>query len=214
MAHPDDPELACGGTIALWTRTDAVYYILISSGDKGTWIRTDSPYKIAALREQEAWRAARYLGVRKVIFMRRSDGDIACSDMLKLELAMLIRHLRPDTIVTHDPWRRQFHSDHRATGFAVIDAVMIARDWHFSPAMMEIGLRKHRARELLLTPTDTPTLFHDITLTLRRKIAATRKHKSQLTTLYRWEQRIIERARNEGISAGYAYAEGFYWMRI
>lgn len=214
MAHPDDPELACGGTIARWTGTDTVYYILISSGDKGTRLKSDSPFKVAALREQEAQRAARYLGVKKVIFMRRPDGDIARNDMLKLELAMLIRHLQPDTIVTHDPWRRQFHPDHRAAGFAVIDAIMIARDRHFSPAMMEIGLRRHRARELLLTPTDEPTVVHDITDTLRKKITAIKKHKSQITNLHRWEQHIMRRAREEGSSAGYAYAEGFYRMLI
>ena len=214
MAHPDDPELACGGTIALWTRTAPVYYILVSSGDKGTRMRNDSPYRVAALREKEARIAARYLGVKKVVFLRQSDGSIAHSHTLALELAMLIRYLQPHTIVSHDPWRRQFHPDHRTTGLMVIDAIMIARDWHFSPAMMEVGLAKHRARELLLTPTDNPTMFHDITNVFDKKIAAIKKHKSQLANLYRWEQRITKRAAEEGKRAGYQYAEAFYRMRI
>jgi LmbE family N-acetylglucosaminyl deacetylase len=214
MAHPDDPELACGGTIALWERTDRIYYILLSSGDKGSWHRDDSPYEIARLREKEAQHAAQYLGVKKVVFLRQVDGAIAHNNMIALELAMLIRHYKPHTVVTHDPWRRQFHPDHRATGLAVIDAIMIARDWHFSPAMMEIGLKKHRARELLLTPTDNPNVIHDITSTFRKKINAIKKHKSQLTNLYRWEQRITRRAREEGENSGYQYAEGFFRMRV
>jgi LmbE family N-acetylglucosaminyl deacetylase len=214
MAHPDDPELACGGTIALWVRTDTVYYVLLSSGDKGTRHPNDSPYAIARLREKEAQQAARYLGVKKIIFLRQMDGAIACNRAIALELAMLIRHYKPYTIVTHDPWRRQFHPDHRATGLAVIDSIMIARDWHFSSAMMEIGLKKHRTRELLLTPTDNPNVSNDITSTLKRKISAIKKHRSQLTNLYRWEQRIRRRARDEGQAVGYQYAEGFFRMRV
>jgi len=214
MAHPDDPELACGGTIALWTRDNDVHYILVSSGDKGTWTRNASPHRIASIREKEARAAARYLGVKKVVFLRQPDGSIAQNRTLALEIAMLIRHLKPYSIITHDPWRRQFHPDHRATGLAVIDAVMIARDWHFSPAMMEIGLARHRSRELLLTPTDNPMVFHDITEVMGRKISAIKKHKSQLTNLYRWEQRITKRAADEGKHAGYQYAEGFFRMRI
>lgn len=214
MAHPDDPELACGGTIAIWARTTPVQYILVSSGDKGTRTRKDSPFRIAALREKEARTAAQYLGVKKVIFLRQPDGSVEHNQTLALELAILIRHIQPYSIVTHDPWRRQFHPDHRATGLAVIDAIMIARDWLFSPALMEIGLAKHRTHELLLTPTDNPTVFQDITGVLDKKISAIKKHKSQLSNLYRWEQRITQRAEEEGKRAGYRHAEAFFRMRI
>jgi len=214
MAHPDDPELACGGTIAQWTKHDAVNYILVSSGDKGSWKKGASPHVVASLRETEAKKAARFLGVKKVIFLRQADGSIAYNPLLRIEIAILIRSLKPYTIVTHDPWRRQFHPDHRATGLVVIDAIMIARDWHFSPALAEIGLKIHRAKELLLTPTDRPNLVHDVSHTMSRKIRAIKLHRSQLKNLYRWEQRITQRARQEGQKRGFAYAEAFYKMRI
>lgn len=214
MAHPDDPELACGGTIARWARQDRVTHVIVSCGEKGTWNKNASPLRIAAMREQEAQRAAKMLGSKKVIFLRHPDGDIAKDSTLSLELAALIRHLKPFTIVTHDPWRRQFHPDHRATGFAVIDAVMIARDWHFSPVLKEIGLKVHRAKELLLTPTDAPTFVSDITATFKKKIAAIRCHKSQLGQLPGWEKRITLFALSTGKPAGFTYGEGFYKMPI
>ncbi len=77
MAHPDDPELACGGTVARWAEYDEVSYIIVSCGEKGTWQKHDSPNKTAYRREQEAKRAAKYLGVKKVIFLRHPDGNIA-----------------------------------------------------------------------------------------------------------------------------------------
>lgn len=214
MAHPDDPELACGGTIATWARRDRVTHIIVSCGEKGTWEKNASPLRIADAREREAQRAARTLGSKKVVFLRHPDGAVAGSKTLALELAALIRHLAPHTIVTHDPWRRQFHPDHRATGFAVIEAIMIARDWHFYPVLREIGLKAHRATELLLTPTDEPTFVSDVTGTFNKKLAAIRCHKSQLRQLPGWEKRITAFAASVGKPAGFTYGEGFYRMRI
>jgi len=214
MAHPDDPELACGGTVARWACQDIVTHIIVSCGEKGSWDKHDSPLEIAAMREKEAQRAAKILGTKKVIFLRHPDGDVRKSTTLGLELAALIRHLKPYTIVTHDPWRRQFHPDHRATGFAVIEAVMIARDWHFSPVLKEIGLKVHRARELLLTPTDEPTFVNDITATFKKKLTAIQCHKSQLGQLPGWKKRITVFASSTGKPAGFKYGEGFYRMRI
>lgn len=214
MAHPDDPELACGGTIAQWIKKDTIVYVIVSCGEKGTWDKNASPYKIAQVREKEATKAAKFLGAKKVMFLRHPDGNISNAGTLKIELAALIRHFRPYTIVTHDPWIRMFHPDHRATAHAVIDAVMIARDWHFFPFLDEVGLKAHRAKELLLTPTDKPSYINDITRTYEKKIAAIKYHKSQLKQLPGWEKRITMRAIADGKTAGYKYGEAFFKMRI
>lgn len=214
MAHPDDPELACGGSIAQWTKKDEVNYIVISSGEKGTWRKKNSPFIIAHTREREAKRAAKFLGVKRIIFLRHPDGEVGNIRTLKLEIAALVRHIKPYTIVTHDPWRRQFHPDHRATGFAVIDAIMIARDWHFYPFLREVGLDVHRPKELLLTPTDKPNFINDITTAFVKKIKAIKIHKSQLVQLPRWERRIKKRAEIDGKPSGFKFGEGFYKIRV
>jgi LmbE family N-acetylglucosaminyl deacetylase len=214
MAHADDPELACGGTIALWARHEPVHIIIVSSGEKGTWQKNAGLLNLPAKREAEAKRSARYLGVKKVIFLRHPDGEVTSIQTLKIELAAIIRSIKPRTIITHDPWRRQFHPDHRATGFAVIDAVMIARDRHFYPFLLEIGLNEHRPKELLFTPTDKPTVVKDITATFSKKIKAIQFHTSQLRQLPRWKKRIEQRALNEGFPAGFKYGEAFYKMDL
>jgi LmbE family N-acetylglucosaminyl deacetylase len=215
MAHPDDPELSCGGTIAQWTAEgDTVYYIIVSCGEKGTWEKDTSPFRVAEVREQEALKAAQFLGVKKVIFLRHPDGNVDLASTLRLELAALIRHLKPHTVVTHDPWRKHFHPDHRATGFAVIKAIMISRDWHFFPFLTEIGLPTHRSKELLFSPSDTPTFIVDVSGTFEQKLEAIGMHKSQLDQLPDWEERISEFARKVGSSEGYEYGEGFFQMRV
>lgn len=214
MAHPDDPELACGGSIAQWAEVDKVYYGIVSSGEKGTDKPNVSPFKLAERREEEAERAARFLGVKKVIFFRHPDGEIESVKTLKVEIAALIRHLKPHTVVTHDPWCRKIHPDHRATAWAVIDAVTIARDWHFYPFLLEINLPPHRPEEVLLTPTDEPTFINDISSTFKKKVEAIQIHKSQLPQLSGWKQEIEKRAKIEGGRSGFEFGEGFYQLLI
>ncbi|HID32299.1 MAG TPA: PIG-L family deacetylase [bacterium (Candidatus Stahlbacteria)] len=214
VAHTDDAELCAGGTIALWTQTDPVYYIIVTCGEKGSWERDTSPYDIAKMREGEALKAAEFLGVKKVIFLRHGDGAVSEVKTLKLELAALVRKLKPSTIVSHDPWARWFHPDHRATGWAVIEAVMIARDYHFYPFLLELGLRPHRVEDLLLGPTDEPNFIVDISDTFKKKLEAIKIHESQLNQLPDWERRITRRAKVMGEIKRCDYGEGFYQLFI
>jgi len=215
MSHPDDAELSCGGSVVKWTQRDDVYYIIVSSGEKGSWDKKESVFDIGKKREKEAIKAADYLGVKKVIFLKYSDGDVVEVKTLKLEIAALIRYIKPDTIVTHDPlWSRYFHPDHRATAHAAIEGAMIAREWHFYPFLIEIGLPPHRPGELLLTPTDRPTIINDITNTIDKKIESMKFHKSQVKQLPDWEQRIRDFAKIVGKKAGFEYGEGFYRMQL
>ena len=214
MAHPDDPELSCGGSIARWAECDDVFYIIVSCGEKGSWKRDASPLLVARKREQEARRAAQYLGVKKIVFLRHPDGELSNMKTLKLELAALIRQFKPYTIVTHDPWSRYFHPDHRATAHAVIEGIMIARDWHFYPFLLEIGLKPHRPKELLLGITERPSYVSDITQTYQKKLKAISMHKSQLGQLPNWRKRVLERIKKDGAQGGYEFGEGFYEMRV
>ncbi len=214
MAHPDDPELACGGTIARWAEKDKVYNVIVTCGEKGTWDKDASPLLVAATREKEAQKAARFLGVKKVIFLRHPDGEVGSVRTLKLELAALIRKYKPYTVVTHDPWSKFFHPDHRATAHGVIEAIMIARDWHFYPFLLEVGLRPHRPAELLLGVTENPNHVIDVTTTTAKKIRAITMHRSQLEQLPGWQRRVRDRMKSDGARAGYEYGEGFYSMRI
>ena len=210
-AHPDDAELSCGGTVAKWTAAGRlVHYVICTNGDKGTHDHQLSPYRLAEMREAEQRAAAEHLGVKEVIFLRHRDGELESSMALRAELAMLIRHFRPQIICTHDGWRPyQIHPDHRVVGVTTCDAIVAARDHLFLPAMAAIGLNEHAPSELYLWSTDSPDYFEDISEVVERKIEAVSRHRSQLPQMPGWEDRVRQWAAETGRQAGVPYAEGF-----
>ena len=59
MAHPDDPEFFCGGTIAMWCAAGTeVTYLILTNGNKGSDDPEMTPEKLAAVRREEQQAAA------------------------------------------------------------------------------------------------------------------------------------------------------------
>ena len=51
IAHPDDGEFMAAGTMAKWARQGSeIYYVLCTSGDKGTSDPNVNPEELAAIR--------------------------------------------------------------------------------------------------------------------------------------------------------------------
>ncbi len=51
MAHPDDAEFSCAGTVARYAAAGAhVEYVLATSGNRGSHDPTMTPEKLAAIR--------------------------------------------------------------------------------------------------------------------------------------------------------------------
>lgn len=187
-----------------------IRYVICTNGDKGTHDRNLSPHRLAELREAEQQAAAELLGIEGVIFLRHPDGELEPTLALRAELALLIRHYRPEIIFTHDGWRPyMIHPDHRAAGLAACDAIVAARDHLFLPAMTAIGLEPFAPSELYLWGTDAADYFEDITETIERKIQAIACHRTQLEHMSDWEPRIRQWAADTGVQAGVPYAEGF-----
>ena len=86
-------------------------------------------------RREEQREAARRLSddrVGEVIFLDRVDGELENDVATRTEIVAAIRRLRPDVVLSHDPWKRyRLHPDHRVTGQLVCDAIVGARDPHF-----------------------------------------------------------------------------------
>jgi len=211
MAHPDDAELGCGGTIAKWTKEGReVQYVICTNGDKGTKDMGLSPHRLAEMREDEQLRAARVLGVKSVTFLRNRDGELEVTLAFRNELALLIRQYKPYIIVTHDPWRPYLlHPDHRAVGFTTSDAVVASRDHLFLPAQTGAGFSPHCPHEIYFTYPENPDLFVDISETLDKKLEALGQHRSQLEIHPNWKKMIAERALECGKKGSMPYAESF-----
>ena len=180
-AHPDDIEFGAGGSIAAWAAAGAsVTMLIVTDGSKGTWDPSLGPEELAATRRAEQEAAARVLGANEIRHLDHVDGELEYTMQLRREICRHIREVKPDIVISHDPWQRyQLHPDHRATGWAVIDGVVSARDHLFFP---EQNLDAHRPQAVLLWSADAPDHWQDLGPTFDVKIAALLCHSSQGTS--------------------------------
>ena len=77
MAHPDDIDFGSAGSVARWCSEGwTVYYVLATSGDKGTHDPDMPPETLAATREKEQRAAGEAIGVKEFVFLRHHDGEL------------------------------------------------------------------------------------------------------------------------------------------
>jgi LmbE family N-acetylglucosaminyl deacetylase len=219
-AHPDDPEVSCGGTLARWAAAGAEVHVAIGcTGDKGSSDPATDPVALAAQRAEEVTAAAAALGLAGVELLGHPDGDLDVTPTLKAEIIGLVRRLAPDTVVCPDPTAVFFgdgyvsHADHRAIGWATIDAVAPAAA---SPLYHpELG-PAHQVATMLLSGTLEPDAWVDIESALDAKVAAIFAHASQLADdADDWLADFIRhRAEGEGRKAGLGFAESFRRLRF
>jgi LmbE family N-acetylglucosaminyl deacetylase len=212
-AHPDDVELQAGGTIAAWAR-DGVHVELacFTAGEKGSHDPAADPAEVATIRRREAEEAAALLGATAVHFLGAVDGELEATMALRLAVARLVRTVRPDVVIGHDPWRRWLlHPDHRAAGLLTVDGVVAARDPLYA-ASERPRLPAHRPHSILLFGTDAPDEVVDISATIDTKLAALRAHASQIGDPTDLDRRI--RTWNAAIGAqfGLPCAEAFHLL--
>ncbi len=198
--------------------------LIITDGSKGTWDESISAAELAATRRIEQQAAAAALGATgELVFLDRVDGELEHDRALQAELCLWIRRLRPDVVLGFDPWKRyMMHPDHRAAGWAAVDAVVAARDHLFFPEQLTDGLTKHRPEALLLWSADEPDHWVDIGDTFETKMAALLCHRSQAHSTMQdahehgpeaFETRMREWAKRLGEPAGIDFAESFRFMR-
>jgi LmbE family N-acetylglucosaminyl deacetylase len=191
MAHPDDIEFGCAGTVARWVNEGCeVAYVLVTSGDVGIAKTELTRRQAAEIREAEQQAAAEVVGVREVIFLGEPDGMVENTLALRKKLVRQIRRFRPEVVITTDPttlWAGENyinHPDHRAVAMATIDAIFPAAGQpHVFEELAEEGLKAHKVRKVYVMNwgEGAPgTLFVNVSETIDLKLAALKKHVSQM----------------------------------
>ena len=101
MAHPDDVEFMAGGLIAQWARAGVeLHYCLLTDGNSGSRDPALTPAALAELRRVEQRAAGAIFGVAGYTFLGRPDGRLVATVELRLEIARVIRRVRPDTVAS------------------------------------------------------------------------------------------------------------------
>lgn len=193
-AHPDDLELACGGTLArLVDVGHDVHSLVMSSGDVGG---------NAAARMQEAVCGARRLGIEAVEVHDFPDTNLALTSReMTLAIESMIAKVQPDIILTHSAHDQ--HQDH----FAVHQAVLRAARRHHSVMCFESPS---------VTGEFRPTVFFDIDEYIDIKQGAVEVHQDQIRgdKIYMGKERLQGTAVFRGGQVKRRRAEGFEVVRL
>jgi len=211
VAHPDDAEMVCAGTLARGKREGAVVGIcVLCQGDKG------QPHKpvsdLASRRRKEMIASARLLGSR-LFFGRIPDGRLADDARTRLKVIEIFRQFKPTLVLAHPP--EDYHPDHR-----IASALAEAATWFCAS-------RGHKAKSAAIRSapslwwTDTigmhafnPGFFVDITETISVKARMLACHETQLRRetdqdFCSLPQLMQLQSRARGMQAGVRAAEGF-----
>lgn len=219
LAHPDDAEFQCGGTLALLSQAGwEVHIATASPGDKGTTIHT--PEEIAAIRRAEGAAAAQLIGAQyhcleerdlNVVFDRTSIPK-AIDLMRSLAPSLVITHPRLDYMLDHE----QTHLLARAAAFAypipnasilpVAPGSSVPWMYYCDPPEMIDPYSGARVK---------PTTYVDVSQVMPTKTAMLAAHASQrewLRAHHGMDEYIDSMHRHaaaRGAEIGVRYAEGF-----
>jgi LmbE family N-acetylglucosaminyl deacetylase len=122
MAHPDDAELLCAGTLAR-ARADgaAIAICVLCAGDKGLG-ETERNADLRTVRRDEAAEAAKLIGAES-FFCSVPDGELMDDAPTRQKVIEVYRRFKPGLVLAHAAG--DYHSDHRAAS-----AVAEAASWY------------------------------------------------------------------------------------
>jgi len=179
MAHPDDAELLCAGTLAR-AHADgaaAIGLCVMCQGDKGA-PAGELGNTTSQIRQREAAEAAKLLPA-SLLWFDAPDGELFDAYEQRRKLIEIFRQFRPTLVITHCP--EDYHPDHRAT-YAIAEAAtwMASSRGHLtaSPAI-PTPPALWLADSVAMTGF-APEFYVDVTAHVETKQQMLQRHRSQL----------------------------------
>jgi len=219
VAHADDAEFGCSGTVAkLCAEGWEMVYVMCTDGSKGSSDREVTEAELAATRREEQINAGKVLGLKDVVFLDYPDSYLRPTLDLRKDIAREIRRHKPDIVICQYPMRNLDggfgvgHPDHLAAGEAALSAVFpTARDHMTFPDLIEEGFEPHNVAEVWIMGHPEPDVYIDITESMGTAVDAIAAHVSQVDgrSAEEMRPRMEEWRRRTGIGKGMQFAEAF-----
>ena len=218
-AHPDDADVSCGATLALWADFGVkVDLVVCAKGEKGTINPGKNVTLLESERLEEVREASRALGVSGVVHLGIPDGCVENTASFRAVIVGLLRRFKPETVLCPDPTAVFFgsgyfnHRDHRELGWAVLDSVSPAASLpHYFPSEGP----PHQVVSVLLSGSLEADVYVDVRASIGKKLEAVLCHRSQIGEREEWMREVISsRARETGKGVGIAYAEAFRLLEL
>lgn len=212
-AHPDDLEILCAGTLALYAaQGHNVSMASFTCGDMGDL--NIAPKELTRLRRAESQAAAATIGAR-LLWPAIMDEHVFPNEAQRRIMIDLIRESDPDVILTHSP--TDYHPDHRYVSQLVFDS-------YFQKGLPHIPDQTKDACRFAGTQIYymdniagigfIPQEYVDITSVMETKLRMLRCHASQFKAIADLAHRNLEELVNiqasfRGLAGGCPFAEGF-----
>ena len=217
VAHPDDAEWGCAGTVAKWCAEGwEVVYVLCTDGSKGSEDPEMTSGRLVEIRKQEQLNAGKVLGLKDIVFLGYEDSMLEPTLELRRDIAREIRRHRPDVLICMNPVRSVDgegylgHPDHFASGEAALSAVFpSSRDRLTFTELLREGLEPHKVKEVwMMFHGDTADKFVDVSAYMDTAVDALKQHQTQVSEedaevgMRQWRN-------STGQKAGFEFAEAF-----
>ena len=150
LAHPDDESLGMGGILAKYAAEGIETYLVTATRGERGWFGDAADYpgptRLGQIRQAELAAAASVLGLREVNFLGYQDGDLdqADPDEAIAKIVAHLRRIRPQVVVTFDPWGIYGHPDHIAISQLATSAAVAAAN----PAYDRVDGLPHQVSKL------------------------------------------------------------------
>ncbi len=215
-AHPDDIELLCAGTLALYKQNGhEIFMCHVCDGNKGSLTHTSE--EIAKIRRGESVESAKLIGAVS-IWGGMSDGEVVLDLDSRVKIIDIIRQAKPDVVITHHP--NDYMADHVNVSKLVFEATYLAsiKLWKTKyPRSDKVPILYYM--ETLAGINFNPVEYVDISKTIDIKVKMMLKMQSQLGWLKEMHNTNVEEfiktiARFRGYQAGVPYAEAFVQQQM
>jgi LmbE family N-acetylglucosaminyl deacetylase len=213
--HYDDNDIGAGGTIAALADAGAeVHYLTVTDDLVGVLDReVDDATALGHLIAEQA-RAGAELGVRAQHRLEYPDAGEWSAFALRREIVRSLRALRPDFVLTVDPWLPyEAHQDHVRTGLAVAEACLLFGLPRFASGDAEVDARfePFRLRGIAFYFSNGANTVVDIGATRARKHRALDAYTTQFTPegLSALHAALEHKERAWASGRGFEYGEAF-----
>jgi N-acetylglucosamine malate deacetylase 1 len=221
LAHPDDAEFLCAGTLIRLAREHGwqVHIASMTAGDCGSTVL--SPDQISYVRRREGVNAADYIGATYHC-LEEKDLQVFYAERPLERVVRLFREVRPQIVLTHSPV--DYMLDHemtsslaRAAAFAAPAPNFLSDRGHEPPLERIPHLYYCDAIEGkdLVGKHVAPQFLVDISAVIETKTEMLACHDSQREWLRKqhgmdqYVQTMRDWGARQGREVGFAYAEGF-----
>ena len=210
--HYDDNDIAAAGILTQLAKKGAeLIYLTVTDDLMGVVDNSLSDEDAAQALKRDQFAAAKIVGVKEQYWLGYPDAGEYDYFAVRRDLLKYIRMLKPDFVVTCDPWLTyEGHRDHIQTGLATAEAVMFASLTKIasSDPAVDSAYEEHDIKGIVFYHTREPNYIADISATWETKIAVVRCYEAQFDAADL--DRLVPAldAKSQQVAAGQSFIHG------